>query len=137
MKTKTIQITEVDLNKLRDSIQEAKLGAYRSSPYIQQLIGELERARIVKGKEVPPDVITMNSKVLLTNITSGEQMELTLVFPEESGKDETAVSVLAPIGTAMIGYRAGDTFEWETPDGKVLLRVDKIIYQPESSGIFD
>jgi len=59
-------------------------------------------------------------------------MELTLVFPPDRGKDAGAVSVLAPIGTAMIGYRVGDEFERDTPDGETRLRVEKILCQPEA-----
>jgi regulator of nucleoside diphosphate kinase len=137
METRTIRITENDLKKLRDVIQEAKLGGYRSSSYIHELLGELKRAEVVKPRDIPADVITMNSKVLLTDIAAGEQLELTLVFPDDGAGVGGRVSILAPIGTAMIGYRVGDVFEWDTPGGKTSLRVEKILYQPEESGIFD
>ena len=67
----------------------------------------------------------MNSRVLLTDLADGEQIELTLAFPVDSGRGAGSVSVLAPIGTAMIGYQVGDEFEWDTPDGKTRLRVEK------------
>ena len=137
MESKKIRVTENDTKKLREAIREAKTNDYRNSLYIQQLEGELDRAEIVPGKHIPEDDVTMNSRVLLTDLTDGEQMELTLVFPVDSGRDAGGVSVLAPIGTAMIGYRVGDEFEWDTPDGKTRLRVEKILYQPEAEGKLD
>ena len=136
MKARKIRITDADLTKLREAIREARTGDYRSSIYLQHLASELDRAEIVTPKKIPADVITMNSKVVLTDLAEGDQMELTLVFPEDA-KGPDQVSVLAPIGTAMIGYQVGDIFEWETPDGKTSLRVDKILYQPEASGVYD
>jgi len=137
MESKKIRVTENDYKKLREAIREAKSNDYRNSVYIQQLEGELDRAEIVPGERIPEDVITMNSRVLLTDLADGEPMELTLVFPADSGRGAGVVSVLAPIGTAMIGYRVGDEFEWDTPDGKTRLRVEKILYQPEAEGNLD
>ena len=73
----------------------------------------------------------------MLTLAGGEPIELTLVFPADSGKDAGSISVLAPIGTAMIGYRVGDEFEWDTPEGKTRLRVEKILYQPEAEGKLD
>jgi regulator of nucleoside diphosphate kinase len=137
MESKKIRVTENDYKKLREAIREAKNNDYRNSVYIQQLEGELDRAEIMPGEHIPEDVITMNSRVLLTDLAEGEPMELALVFPADGGKGAGSVSVLAPIGTAMIGYRVGDEFEWDTPDGKTRLRVEKITYQPEADGKFD
>ncbi len=137
MEPRTIQITETDLKKLREAMHSAKLGGYRGSPYLQQLASELDRAEVVKPREMPADVITMNSRVLLTDLEDGSRMELKLVYPQESTADEGNISVLAPIGTAMIGYRVGDVIEWDTPGGKASLKVEEILYQPEAAGVFD
>ncbi len=137
MEPRTIRVTENDERKLREALREAQKSGYRNSAYIQQLEGELDRAEIVKPAQIPADVITMNSRVVLVDLAEGERMELTLVFPEDAGKSADSVSILAPIGTAMIGYRVGDVFEWETPDGPVNLRVEEILYQPEAGGVFD
>lgn len=137
MEPRTIRVTENDERKLREALREAQKSGYRNSAYIQQLEGELDRAEIVKPAQIPADVITMNSRVVLVDLAEGERMELTLVFPEDAGKSADSVSILAPIGTAMIGYRVGDVFEWETPDGPVNLRVEDILYQPEAGGVFD
>lgn len=136
MNARKIRITENDLKNLREAIREAENSGYRSSVYIQQLKGELDRAEVVPPEKIPADVITMNSRVVLTDLEDNSRLELTLVYPLDA-QGEGKVSILAPIGTAMLGYRVGDVFEWDTPAGKASLRVDEILYQPESAGVFD
>ena len=137
MSERIIQITELDRKRLIDLILEAQSGEYRKSIYLDQLRGELERAQIVTPQEIPGDVITMNSTVALTDLDTGEDETYTLVYPENADTTQGKVSILAPIGTAMLGYRVGDVFEWEVPAGKRRLKVTKIHYQPEASGNFD
>lgn len=137
MSERIIQITELDQKRLIDLIQEAQSGEYRKSVYLENLRGELERAQIVAPQEIPGDVITMNSTVALTDLDTGEEETYTLVYPENANTTQGKVSILAPIGTAMLGYRAGDVFEWEVPAGKRRLKVEKILYQPEASGDYD
>jgi len=95
---------------------------------------ELNRATVIAPTEVPPDVITMNSRVRLLDLDTGEEMIFTLVFPAQADIAESKISVLAPIGTAMLGYRVGDTFTWEVPDGERTLQVKELLYQPEAAG---
>jgi regulator of nucleoside diphosphate kinase len=76
----------------------------------------------------------MNSTACLEDLDTEEEETYTLVFPENADLGQGKISVLAPIGTAMLGYEVGDTFEWEVPAGKRRLRVKRIIYQPEASG---
>lgn len=134
MTTHAIYITARDAEKLRDLIWKAQRGDYRNSPYLHMLSKELARAIIIEENTVPPDVITMNSQVSLVDVDTGEAMRYTLVFPEEADTVQGKISVLAPIGTAMLGYRVGDDFEWDTPGGLRRIRVEKLIYQPEASG---
>ncbi|MCK6538753.1 MAG: nucleoside diphosphate kinase regulator [Anaerolineales bacterium] len=137
MNDKNIHITELDRQRLIDLILDAKSGEYRGSVYLEKLRGELDRARIVPPQEIPDDVITMNSKVALRDMDSGEEETYTLVYPENANMAEGKVSILAPIGTAMLGYRIGDVFEWEVPAGKRRLKVESILYQPEAAGDYD
>jgi regulator of nucleoside diphosphate kinase len=134
MSSRTIYITEFDYNRLKTLIQEAEYGEYRGSDYIKNLGTELDKSKIVRPQEVPGDVITMNSKVCLLDIEVGEEEEITLVFPEDADRTQNKISVLAPIGTAMLGHRAGDTIEWEGPAGLIRMKVKELLYQPESSG---
>lgn len=134
MSGKPIQITEFDLERLKKLLFEAKYNQYRKSQYLEKLQMEIERAMVVSPKDIPGDVITMNSKVCLVDLETGEEEVYTLVFPEDADLDQGKISVLAPIGTAMLGYEVGDVFEWEVPAGRRKLRVEKILYQPEASG---
>ena len=105
--------------------------------YLNKLEAELDRAEIVDPKHVPADVITMRSKVRLKDLVSGESNTYSLVFPTEADFAEGKISVLAPIGTAILGYKRGDTIEWLVPSGLRKLKVEEIIYQPESADDHD
>jgi regulator of nucleoside diphosphate kinase len=100
---------------------------------LRLLEDELKRARIVAAEEVPPDVITINSRVELLDLESRERMEFTLVFPGDENVNDGKISVLAPLGTAMLGYRVGDEFVWHVPHGLRRLKVIKLHFQPEAS----
>jgi regulator of nucleoside diphosphate kinase len=76
----------------------------------------------------------MNSRVGLVDLDTEEEMVYTLVFPHEADITQSKISVLAPIGTAILGYRVGDTLTWQVPDGMRRLRVKQILYQPEAAG---
>ncbi len=134
MSCKPIQITEFDLERLKKLLFEARYNEYRKSQYLEKLQMEIDRANVVSPKDIPGDVITMNSTVSLVDLETGEEEVYTLVFPEDADLGQRKISVLAPIGTAMLGYEVGDVFEWDVPAGKRNLRVEKIIYQPEASG---
>jgi regulator of nucleoside diphosphate kinase len=134
MRDREIYITEYDMARLRELLEVAKGFSYRGRDDLKQLEAELNRGRLVDPREVPEDVITMNSRVCLVDLDTGEEMTYTLVFPNEADIDQDKISVLAPIGTAMLGYRVGDTFEWEVPAGLRRLKVREILYQPEASG---
>jgi regulator of nucleoside diphosphate kinase len=98
---------------------------------LRLLENELKRARIVRPEEVPSDVITMNTRAEFLDLESGERMDFTLVLPADAKMDDGKISVLAPLGTAMLGYRVGDTFEWPVPYGIRRFEVVKVHFQPE------
>lgn len=131
-----IYITEFDYERLSALIKQANPKS-RDKLHLQKLTEELERGEIVEPQEIPHDVITMNSKVRLKDIDSGEEMIYTLVFPHNANIEQNKISVLAPIGTALIGYRVGDIIAWEVPSGIKQLRVEEILYQPEAAGNYD
>ena len=133
----TIHITEYDLERLLKLLHAAGNTQYRGSEYLKRLQSELERAIVVAPRDIPGDVITMNSTVALEDTATGEEEVYTLVFPEDADLAQGKLSILAPVGTGMLGYRVGDVFEWDVPAGKRRLLVKKIIYQPEASGNFD
>jgi len=137
MRENLIHITEFDLERLQNLILDAQSTEYRKSEYLEKLKTELSRAVIVAPQEIPPTVVTMNSTVGLVDMDTNEEEIYTLVFPENADVSKGNISILAPIGTAMLGYEIGDVFEWDVPAGKRRLRVERIIYQPEASGNFD
>jgi regulator of nucleoside diphosphate kinase len=133
-KTTSIYITELDYNRLNGLIDRTRERNGVDKEYLNKLETELERAEVVDSKDVPADVITMRSKVRLKDLVSGESNTYSLVFPTEADFVEGKISVLAPIGTAILGYRLGDTIEWPVPSGLRRLKVEEILYQPESAG---
>ncbi|MBM4431350.1 MAG: nucleoside diphosphate kinase regulator [Chloroflexi bacterium] len=134
MEERTIYITAYDLQRLRELIAEIRRVERRKDKYLESLEVELSRGKVVAPVEVPPDVITMNSRVHLVDLDSQEEMVYTLVFPQDADMAQGKISVLAPIGTAMLGYRVADTFEWIVPAGVRRLQVKEVLYQPEASG---
>ena len=136
MKTVTnprvIYITQQDMKRLRPLIE----GVKNSRDDLRGLQAELEHARVVTPAEVPADVITMNSKARLRDLDTSEEMIFTLAFPGNASIEHDRISVVAPIGTAMLGHRVGDEFQWEVPAGAVRLRVEEVLYQPEAAGDF-
>ena len=134
MSGKPIHITQFDLERLRKLLFDAQSTDYRKSEYLERLQMEINRAEVVLPKDVPSDVVTMNSTVCIEDLDTKEEEIYTLVFPENADLSQGKISILAPIGTAMLGYEVGDSFEWDVPAGKRRLRVKKILYQPEASG---
>ena len=136
-KTANIYITDPDYNRLSALIEKTREGNGVDRQYLNKLEAELDRAEIVDAKDIPANVITMRSTVRLKDLVSGEENTYSLVFPTEADFSQGKISVLAPIGTAILGYKSGDTIEWRVPSGLRRLKVDKIIYQPEAAGHFD
>ena len=134
MSERTIQITKFDLERLNKLLADAQHSDHRQSSYLLELETELERAKMVPSEAVPNDVVTMNSQVRLVDLDTNEDIACTLVFPEDADMGKGRISVLAPVGTAMLGYRVGDSFEWQVPAGKRRLLVKEILYQPEAAG---
>ena len=138
VKEATIYITEVDRRRLEKLVEIAsERDDMAGQENLRRLEHELERAETVAPKDVPGDVITMRSEVRLRDLNTGAKMVYTLVFPTEADYDEGKISVLAPVGTAMLGYRVGDTIEWPVPSGLRRLKVEEILYQPEAAGDYN
>ena len=135
VKKTNIYITKPDherLTKLIGIAREREGDAIRES--LNRLEEELERAEVVEQKDIPPDVITMRSTMSLKDLDTGEKVIYWLAFPTEANYSEGKISILAPVGTAMLGYQRGDVIEWEVPSGVRRLRVEEVLYQPESKG---
>ena len=103
MSGKAIQITQFDLERLQKLLVDAQATDYRKSEYLEKLQAEIHRAQVVEPKDIPSDVVTMNSTVSIVDLDTKEEEVYTLVFPEDANVREGKVSILAPIGTAMLG----------------------------------
>lgn len=134
MKARSICITANDKKRLGELISVAREFGERSRKDLESLAQELARADVVPSTDVRPDVVTMNSKVVLQDLDSQEELSYTLVFPKDADYSRGAISVLAPIGTAILGYSKGDTVEWPVPSGVRRLLIQKVVYQPEAAG---
>lgn len=122
------------MDRLVDVIEGLRLSRKADQAALDLLEKELYSAKLVDAHDIPRDVITMNSRVTVTDADSGEKMTFTLVFPSASASTENRLSILAPLGMALLGYRIGDIVEWTVPAGVKKLRIDKILYQPEAAG---
>jgi len=134
MRATPIDITDFDARRLN-----AVLARYDDLPVssrreVNRLRRELERARIVASREVSERVVTMNSQVVLRDLDSGQEFTCRLSFPDDANVEAGRLSVLAPVGTAILGYREGNVIEWEVPAGTRRIRIEKILYQPEAAG---
>lgn len=125
-----IIVTTQDFQRLQRLVSAA------SSSAAERLDAELARAQLVPPTEIPGDVVTMNSDVVYEDARSGERRAVRLVYPKDAEADRGWVSVLAPIGSALLGLRQGQEIDWPTPSGKRRLRVVAVPYQPESRGDF-
>ncbi len=132
MNKKRIILNSRDFARLRQVISSSH--SQGDSRYIKNLEAELSDALLLEPDKIPPDVITMNTKVSFTDVEESEEFVYTIVYPEEADIEEGRLSVLAPIGTALLGYRVGDEIAWKVPAGIKKFRIEKIIYQPEANG---
>jgi regulator of nucleoside diphosphate kinase len=133
MKQHNIFITEEDMERLRHLLDPAGRPLSRDQEHLEMLEEELDRAKVVSLSRVPEDTVTMNSKVRVKDLDTGNDATYTLVFPRDADIAQGRISVLAPIGTAILGYRVGDVIEWRVPGGRRRLRVEEVLYQPEAA----
>ena len=129
MKTRQICITHHDMERLR-----ALLEVYAENTDLLEEM--LDRARIVLPKNIPADVVTMNSTIRVKDVDTGAERTFTLVFPGNK-TDNGAVSILAPAGTALIGRREKEIVERQVPAGKKKMQILEVVYQPEREGKYD
>ena len=131
-KQPNIIISETDAERLEtllDSLSES------SFPGKKELEAELGRATILPSTQIPPSVVTMNSEVKFKVLPSQEQFCLTLVYPKDVKENGKTISVLAPVGSALLGLSQGDQIAWPKPGGGMLnVQIEEIIYQPERAG---
>ena len=124
-----IHITEVDQARLRDLV------ALELDAHVVDLEHEIERAIVVDARQVARNVVTMNSRALLH--LDDEKVEVALVYPQDADDSAGKLSVYSDIGTAILGYKEGDAFDWRIPNRTRRISIEKVLYQPEAAGDFD
>lgn len=129
MATRSIHVTSQDLQRLRHVIGSTVSTSTLDRGHIEMLSDELDRAIIVDDDDIPPDVIRMRTHVRIRDASSQQSEEYTLVYPWEADVHLNLLSVLAPLGTALLGYREGDRIDWHLPGGLRELHVEKILRQ--------
>ena len=134
----TIYVTNSDRDRLANMIELTREQDDRANfMYVGKLEGELESAEVVAPDDIPPDVVTMRSKVKLKDLDTNEEKIYSIVFPSEANLDEGKISILAPLATALLGYKRGNVVEVEAPSRLRRLLISEILYQPESMGHYD
>jgi len=135
-----VEMTEFDhrrLSALLERISREPALPARDWHLFQPLRQKLQTARCVDAAEIAPGVVTMGSTVRFRELDSGEWWTFTLCYPGEARIDEGRISVLAPLGMAILGQRVGDVVDWPIPRGSVRIRIGKLTYQPEAAGVHD
>ena len=134
MNEKMIQVTQGDMEKLMALLASRLKLRTRDREHLEMLAQELDRAEIVQSRDIPADIVTMDSHVLVRDLDTGRESTYTLVFPSDADIAKGKISILAPIATALLGYREGDEIEGPTPGGRRRLNVIQVLYQPEAAG---
>ncbi|MDQ7818515.1 MAG: nucleoside diphosphate kinase regulator [Melioribacteraceae bacterium] len=131
---KQIYITDFDMKRFKWLSSNSHKFDDMYKKHVYDLEMELKNAVIVEPKDIPSDVVTMNSKFRIKDLETNEETVYTLVFPFDADLEQNKLSILAPIGVAVIGYKLGDIIEWDVPAGKRRIKIEEILYQPEREG---
>lgn len=129
-----LQITKLDYQRLNNLIHSMKKKSKDDLINLEVLENEIDRAKKVEPRKIKPEFVTMNSELELIDLDSKRSMKFKLVYPEEADFRQGKLSVLSPLGSALIGYRKGDEILFRVPAGKKKVRIENILFQPEASG---
>ncbi|MBB1294891.1 nucleoside diphosphate kinase regulator [Pseudoalteromonas sp. SR41-4] len=125
-------ISSLDADRLYDLMESLPAGSFAGE---KELEAELGRATIVEPKDVPSTVVTMNSTVNFIVESTKEEFTKTLVYPTNADASADKISILAPVGSALLGLSQGDEIEWPKPSGGLIkVKIKAITYQPERAG---
>jgi len=129
-------MTEFDLRRLNALFQRFR-EQVRMPATLTALEREVAQAVAVKAENIPATVVTMNSEVEIVDLVTQQRRFITVVFPSMAAAEDGRISVLAPLGTALLGNREGASVAWDTPRGPRQLQVERVVFQPEAAGRFD
>jgi regulator of nucleoside diphosphate kinase len=126
-------ITDDDARQLRTMLERPELFSERDRVQCEALEEEIERAKVVPTGQIPLDVVTMHSRVRIADLRTGEQLVYQIVYPHEANYAAKKISILAPIGMALLGYSAGTEIDWTVPSGTRRLRIEAVEHRPKST----
>ena len=129
-------LSEYDFLRLKGILERLRDSPRADHRQLSVLEAKLAAANVVPPEFMPEDAVSLSSKVRYTNLDTGEERVYTVVFPAEADIGRERVSVLSPIGTALIGAVAGDVVDCQAPLGVSSLRVEEVLFQPEAAGYF-
>ena len=134
MDDRQIEISEPNARLLRGLLR-TRNAATHDQEHLDDLRVELERALVLDPSRLSPNVVTLHAAVRVRDLESGHRQELTLVSPSEANVSAGRISVLAPLGTALLGYRQGDVVERVMPGGLRRLLIEEVLQQPGTDGV--
>lgn len=129
----SIILTEWDFDRLTELTHSPRYRATHAA-LLSGLKQELDRGEVVSPQKVSRNVVTMHSKLRVRDLKGYESGTYTLVYPDEASINEGKISVLAPLGMALLGARVGQTVAVSVPAGMRRLKIERILYQPEAMG---
>lgn len=132
-----IIINRLDYARIKKCISDAKQFKSITSIEADNLLKELDSAKIVEPESIPSNVVTMNSIAKITFLSNNMQVQFQIVYPSQANLKENKISIFSPIATSLIGYKVNDEIEWIVPGGLTKIRIDEIIYQPEATGDYE
>jgi len=132
-----IILSKLDFSRIHKCIHDARQMNTIGINEAENLLNELNSAKVVEPEEIPHDVVTMNSIVRVSFLNAKKTLQFQIVYPDQANMKENKISIFSPVATALIGYKISDEIEWIVPSGLTKLRIDEIIYQPEAAGDFD
>lgn len=132
-----IIINRLDYARIKKYISDAKQFKSITSIEADNLLKELDSAKIMEPESIPSNVVTMNSIAKITFLSNNQQVQFQIVYPDQANLKENKISIFSPIATSLIGYKVNDEIEWIVPGGLTKIRIDEIIYQPEATGDYE
>ncbi len=133
----TLILNKLDVSRIKRCLSDAKETHSISPRDAENLLSELQAAQVVEPREIPAEVVTMNSIVKISFMHTGKEVEIQIVYPAKADVKKNKISVFSPIATALLGYRVGDEIDWLVPAGPTRIRINEILYQPEAAGDYE
>lgn len=120
-------LTKTDLSIIKNLLEEAHRAAV--SKDLDLLMGELDKANVVADDEIEKDIVRLNSTVEVEDVANKKVMKFQITLPKDADFKQQKISVLAPIGIALIGFKEGMTIEWTLPGGNKTINILKVSNQ--------